>query len=345
MEDKKAKKTANTVNTAQMDALDSAVEHIEKNFGIGAVMDFSESTKVETEVISTGSLGLDIALGIQGIPVGRVIEIYGPESSGKTTLSLHMIAEAQKQGGVCVFVDTEHAFDPSYAKQLGVNLDKEVFKFCQPSSGEEALEIVNMFVNSCAVKLVVLDSVAALVPKVELEGDMGDPHMGLQARLMSQALRKLTRSISKSGASVIFINQLRQKIGVMFGPNETTCGGNALKFYSSIRLDIRRAATLKKGEESYGHSTRVKVVKNKLAPPFKSIEFDILFGKGISKSREIVALGVKHKIIQRAGAWYSYRDEKIGQGVDAVEKFLQGNPELQAALTKQILDKAAESLL
>ncbi|HIK64846.1 MAG TPA: recombinase RecA, partial [Henriciella marina] len=293
-------------------ALETALSNIERSFGKGSVMRLGDQKMLDIEAVSTGSLGLDIALGIGGLPKGRIIEIYGPESSGKTTLSLHAIAEAQKDGGVCAFVDAEHALDPSYAAKLGVDLDDLLVS--QPDTGEQALEIADTLVRSGAVDLLVIDSVAALTPRAEIEGEMGDSLPGLQARLMSQALRKLTASISKSKCMVIFINQIRMKIGVMFGSPETTSGGNALKFYASVRLDIRRIGAIKDREETIGNQTRVKVVKNKVAPPFRQVEFDILYGEGISKTGELIDLGVKCEVVEKAGSWYSYKEERIGQG-------------------------------
>src|SRR6201999_2864664 len=303
-------------------ALDAALSQIERNFGKGSIMRLGKNQKaVEIETISTGSLGLDIALGVGGLPRGRVVEIYGPESSGKTTLTLHVIAEAQKRGGICAFIDAEHALDPVYARKLGVNLDDLLIS--QPDAGEQALEIADTLVRSGAVDVLVVDSVAALTPRAELEGEMGDQLPGLQARLMSQALRKLTGSISKSNTMVIFINQIRMKIGVMFGSPETTTGGNALKFYASVRLDIRRIGAIKDGEEVTGNQTRVKVVKNKVAPPFKQALFDILYGEGISREGEIVELGVNHRIVEKSGAWYAYAGDKIGQGKDNAREYLR----------------------
>jgi recombination protein RecA len=308
-------------------ALDSALSQIERAFGKGSIMKLGTTAdKAETEVISTGSLSLDIALGIGGLPKGRIIEIYGPESSGKTTLALQVIAEAQKKGGTCAFVDAEHALDPSYATKLGVNISDLLVS--QPDSGEQALEIVDTLVRSGALDVLVIDSVAALTPRAELEGEMGDSHMGLQARLMSQALRKLTSTISKSNTVVIFINQLRMKIGVMFGNPETTTGGNALKFYASIRLDIRRIGAIKEREETVGNQTRVKVVKNKMAPPFRQVEFDIMYGEGVSKTGEIIDLGVAANIVEKSGAWFAYNGEKIGQGRGNAKQFLKDNPKI-----------------
>jgi recombination protein RecA len=316
-------------------ALDSALAQIERQFGKGSIMKLGTAGAVmEIEATSTGSLGLDIALGIGGLPKGRVVEIYGPESSGKTTLTLHVVAEEQKKGGVCAFVDAEHALDPQYAKKLGVNLDELLIS--QPDTGEQALEIVDTLVRSGAVSLVVIDSVAALTPKSELEGDMGDMQMGSQARLMSQALRKLTASISRSNCMVIFINQIRMKIGVMFGSPETTTGGNALKFYASVRLDIRRIGSIKDREEVVGNTTRVKVVKNKVAPPFKQVEFDIMYGEGISKTGELIDLGVKAGVVEKSGAWFSYGDERIGQGRENAKQFLKDHPETAAAIEEKI---------
>jgi recombination protein RecA len=306
-------------------ALESALAQIERQFGKGSIMKLgSDNPIMDVEATSTGSLGLDIALGIGGLPKGRIIEIYGPESSGKTTLTLHVVAEEQKKGGVCAFVDAEHALDPQYAKKLGVNLDELLIS--QPDTGEQALEIVDTLVRSGAVSLVVIDSVAALTPKAEIEGDMGDMQMGSQARLMSQAMRKLTASIGRSNCMVIFINQIRMKIGVMFGSPETTTGGNALKFYASVRLDIRRIGAIKDRDEVVGNSTRVKVVKNKVAPPFKEVEFDIMYGEGISKTGELVDLGVKAGVVEKSGSWYSYGDERIGQGRENAKLFLKSNP-------------------
>jgi len=320
-------KLINFLERAPMDkskALETALSQIERNFGKGSIMKLGQDNPViDIESISTGSISLDIALGIGGLPKGRIIEIYGPESSGKTTLALHVVAEEQKKEGICAFVDAEHALDPGYAKKLGVNLDELLIS--QPDTGEQALEITETLVRSGAVSLVVVDSVAALTPRSELEGDMGDAQVGAQARLMSQAMRKLTGSISRSNCMVIFINQIRMKIGVMFGSPETTTGGNALKFYASVRLDIRRIGALKDREEVIGNSTRVKVVKNKVSPPFKQVEFDIMYGEGISKVGEIIDLGVKFDIIEKSGAWFSYGDERIGQGRENAKKFLIDN--------------------
>ena len=315
-------------------ALEAAISQIDSNFGKGSVMKLGQRHVMDVESISTGSLSLDIALGIGGLPKSRIIEIYGPESSGKTTLALQVIAEAQKNGGVCAFVDAEHALDPSYAKKLGV--DTQELLISQPDTGEQALEITDTLVRSGAISVLVVDSVAALTPRAELEGEMGDHHMGLQARLMSQALRKLTGSISKSNTMVIFINQIRMKIGVMFGSPETTAGGNALKFYSSVRLDIRRIGAIKDGEEIVGNQTRVKVVKNKVAPPFKVVEFDIMYGQGISKMGELVDLGAKAEIIEKSGAWYAYKGEKIGQGKENAKEYLKNNPSVSAEIEMAI---------
>ena len=316
-------------------ALESAIGQIEKAFGKGSVMKLGTSGEnLDVQAISTGSLGLDIALGIGGLPKGRIVEIYGPESSGKTTLALHVVAEAQKTGGTCAFVDAEHALDPVYAKKLGVNIDDLLIS--QPDAGEQALEIADTLVRSGAISVLVVDSVAALVPRAELEGDMGDSHMGLQARLMSQALRKLTSSISKSNCLVIFINQIRQKIGIMFGNPETTSGGNALKFYASVRLDIRRIGAIKDKDDIIGNQTRVKVVKNKVAPPFRTVEFDIMYGEGISKNGEIVDLGVSADIIEKSGSWFSYNDQRIGQGRENVKNFLNENFEIATEIEDKI---------
>ncbi|MDJ0655904.1 MAG: recombinase RecA [Xanthomonadales bacterium] len=315
-------------------ALAAALGQIEKQFGKGAVMRMGDGTATDIEVISSGSLTLDIALGIGGYPKGRVVEIYGPESSGKTTLTLQAIAECQKAGGTAAFVDAEHALDPSYAEKLGVNVDDLLVS--QPDTGEQALEIADMLVRSGAIDIVVIDSVAALTPKAEIEGEMGDSHVGLQARLMSQALRKLTANIKRSNTLVMFINQIRMKIGVMFGSPETTTGGNALKFYSSVRLDIRRIGAVKRGDEVIGNETRVKVVKNKTAPPFKKAEFEILYGEGTSREGEIIDLGVEHNIIDKAGAWYSYGGDRIGQGKDNVRRYLKENPDLRNHLETEI---------
>ncbi|MDT8453240.1 MAG: recombinase RecA [Gammaproteobacteria bacterium] len=323
-------------------ALAAALSQIERQFGKGSVMRLGDDGALPgIDAVSTGSLGLDIALGIGGLPRGRVVEVYGPESSGKTTLTLHAIAEMQKIGGTAAFVDAEHALDPTYAEKLGVNIDELLVS--QPDTGEQALEITDMLVRSGAVDIVVIDSVAALTPKAEIEGDMGDSHMGLQARLMSQALRKLTANIKRSNTLVIFINQIRMKIGVMFGSPETTTGGNALKFYSSVRLDIRRTGAIKKGDEVVGNETKVKVVKNKVAPPFKIVNFEILYGEGISHEGELIAMGVDNNLIDKAGAWYSYNGERIGQGKEKVRDFLKSNPEIandiEAKLREMLLPK------
>jgi recombination protein RecA len=317
-------------------ALSAALSQIERQFGKGSIMKLGDSQALDIESISTGSLGLDVALGIGGLPTGRVVEIYGPESSGKTTLTLQVIASAQKEGKTCAFVDAEHALDPVYAEKLGVNVNELLVS--QPDTGEQALEICDMLVRSAAVDVVIVDSVAALTPKAEIEGDMGDTHVGLQARLMSQALRKLTANIKRSNTLCIFINQIRLKIGVMFGNPETTTGGNALKFYSSVRLDIRRTGSVKEGDEIVGNETRVKVVKNKVAPPFKQAEFIITFGQGISKEGELIDLGVKHKLVDKAGAWYSYKGSKIGQGKANSIKFLKENVEIANEIDKKLRD-------
>ncbi|MFL2741589.1 MAG: recombinase RecA [Paracoccaceae bacterium] len=328
-------------NEDRQKALESALSQIERQFGKGSIMKLGDENAIqEIESTSTGSLGLDIALGIGGLPKGRIIEIYGPESSGKTTLTLHCVAEEQKNGGVCAFVDAEHALDPQYAKKLGVDLDELLIS--QPDTGEQALEITDTLVRSGAVNMVVVDSVAALTPKVELEGDMGDHNVGVQARLMSQAMRKLTGSISKSKCMVIFINQIRMKIGVMFGSPETTTGGNALKFYSSVRLDIRRIGAIKDRDEIVGNATRVKVVKNKVAPPFKQVEFDIMYGEGISKNGELLDLGVKAGVVEKSGAWYSYMEERIGQGRENAKIFLKENPNTAISIEDKI--RAAHGL-
>ena len=322
-------------------ALESALSQIERQFGKGSIMKLGDENAIqEIEATSTGSLGLDIALGIGGLPKGRIVEIYGPESSGKTTLTLHCVAEEQKKGGVCAFVDAEHALDPQYAKKLGVDLDELLIS--QPDTGEQALEITDTLVRSGAVSMVVVDSVAALTPKSELEGDMGDHNVGVQARLMSQAMRKLTGSISRSNCMVIFINQIRMKIGVMFGSPETTTGGNALKFYSSVRLDIRRIGAIKDRDEVVGNATRVKVVKNKVAPPFKQVEFDIMYGEGISKNGELLDLGVKAGVVEKSGAWYSYEEERIGQGRENAKIFLKENPNIALSIEDKI--RAAHGL-
>ena len=328
-------------NMDKQKALDAALAQIERSFGKGSIMKLGQDNAVmDIEATSTGSIGLDIALGIGGLPKGRIIEIYGPESSGKTTLTLHAVAEEQKTGGVCAFVDAEHALDPTYAKKLGVDLDELLIS--QPDTGEQALEITDTLVRSGAVSMVVVDSVAALTPRAELEGDMGDHQVGSQARLMSQAMRKLTGSISKSKCMVIFINQIRMKIGVMFGSPETTTGGNALKFYSSVRLDIRRIGALKDRDEVVGNATRVKVVKNKVAPPFKQVEFDIMYGEGISKAGELIDLGVKAGIVEKAGSWFSYGDERIGQGRENVKNYLKEFPKIALEIEDKI--RAANGL-
>ncbi|WP_200909852.1 MULTISPECIES: recombinase RecA [unclassified Sphingomonas] len=327
-------------------ALDAALAQIDRAFGKGSAMKLGQKETMQVEVISTGSLGLDIALGVGGLPRGRVIEIYGPESSGKTTLSLHVLAEAQKGGGTVAFVDAEHALDPVYAKKLGVNIDELIVS--QPDTGEQALEIVDTLVRSNAIDVLVVDSVAALVPRAEIEGEMGDSHVGLQARLMSQSLRKLTGSISRSRCMVIFINQLRMKIGVMYGNPETTTGGNALKFYASVRLDIRRTGQIKDRDEIIGNATRVKVVKNKVAPPFKQVEFDIMYGQGISKIGEILDLGVKAGLVEKSGAWFSYDSVRIGQGRENAKTFLNEHPELRDKLEasiRQRTEKVAEEMM
>lgn len=318
----------------KLKVLKLALDKIEKDYGKGSVMVLGDKHQEQIEVISTGSLGLDVALGVGGFPKGRVVEIYGPESSGKTTVAIHTIAEAQKAGGICAIIDAEHAFDANYAKKLGVDVDALIIS--QPDYGEQALEIADRLISSGAVDLVVVDSVAALVPKSELEGEMGDSKMGLHARLMSQALRKLTATISRTGCCCIFINQLREKIGVMFGNPETTTGGNALKFYASVRLDIRRISQIKDGDTASGNRTRVKVVKNKVAPPFRQVEFDIIFGEGISKVGEIIDMGVELNVLQKSGSWFSYGDSKIGQGREAVKQFLHDNPEAAAEMETKI---------
>lgn len=314
------------VNAEKLKVLNSTLEKLEKQFGKGAIMRMGETKVDEMDVISTGSIGLDVALGVGGLPKGRIIEIYGPESSGKTTLAIHVIAEAQKQGGIAAFIDAEHAFDRFYAEKLGV--DTSNLLISQPDNGEQALEIADNLIRSGAIDIIVIDSVAALTPKSEIEGDMGDSKVGLQARLMSQALRKLTATINKTGCCCIFINQLREKIGVLFGNPETTTGGNALKFYASVRLDIRRQAQIKDGDQSIGNHVKVKVVKNKVAPPFRQTEFDIMFGEGISKRGEIIDLGVEYNVIKKSGSWFSYEDSKLAQGREAVKQLLADNPEL-----------------
>ncbi len=334
----KTKKTANeSADSGKDKALGLALEQIEKQFGAGSIMKLGDAHKVDVETIPTGALSLDLALG-GGVPRGRVIEIYGPESSGKTTMALHIIAGAQKQGGTAAFVDAEHALDPQYAKRVGVDIENLLIS--QPDNGEQALEIAETLVRSNAVDLVVIDSVAALVPQAEIEGDMGDSHMGLQARLMSQALRKLTGLINKSNTTVIFINQIRMKIGVMFGNPETTTGGNALKFYSSVRMDIRRIGQIKNGDEVIGNRTRVKVVKNKIAPPLRNAEFDIMYNQGVSRTGDIIDLAVKYEIIGKAGAWFDYKDEKIGQGREATKRHLEENPKVAAEIEKAVREAA-----
>lgn len=333
------KKSDQTENSGKSKALGLALETIEKQFGKGSIMKLGEAHKTNVETVPTGSVSLDLALG-GGIPKGRIIEIYGPESSGKTTLTLHAIAEIQKQGGTAAFIDAEHALDPAYAKRLGVDVDNLLIS--QPDNGEQALEIAETLVRSNAVDLVVVDSVAALVPRAEIEGDMGDSHMGLQARLMSQALRKLTGVINRSHTTVIFINQIRMKIGVMFGNPETTTGGNALKFYASVRMDIRRIGQIKQGEEMIGNRVRVKVVKNKIAPPFRTSEFDIMYNRGISKSGDVLDLAVKYGVVEKSGAWFAYKDEKIGQGREAAKEYLEKNPKVMDELSKKIAEAAAK---
>ena len=315
-----------SIEQEKLNALNQALGKIEKEFGKGSVMKLGEATSMAIDVISTGSIGLDIAVGIGGLPKGRIIEVYGPESSGKTTVALHTVAEAQKQGGIAAFIDAEHALDPVYAKALGVDIDNLIIS--QPDTGEQALEIAEALIRSGAIDIIVVDSVAALVPRAEIEGDMGDSHVGLQARLMSQALRKLTGSIKKSNCVAIFINQLREKVGIMFGNPETTTGGRALKFYSSVRLDVRKIDTIKQGDKVLGSRTRVKVVKNKVAPPFKQAEFDIMYGEGISKIGDLLDIASDIDIVKKSGAWYSYNDTKLGQGRENVKKFLQDNPDL-----------------
>ena len=327
----------------KLKSLETTISQIERNFGKGSVMRLGEREVVEIDAISSGSLSLDVALGIGGLPKGRIVEIYGPESSGKTTLALHVIAEAQKKNGTCAFIDAEHALDPIYAKKLGVNTDDMLIS--QPDNGEQALEIADTLVNSNAIDVLVIDSVAALVPRAEIEGDMGDSHMGLHARLMSQALRKLTGSISRSQSLVIFINQIRQKIGVMFGNPETTTGGNALKFYASVRMDIRRIGAIKDRDEVIGNQTRVKIVKNKLAPPFKTVEFDIMYGEGISKTGEILDLASKEGIVEKSGAWYSYNGDRIGQGRENAKTFLQENSNIANEIEESIRASSQKDLI
>ena len=333
-------KTENLEKTEKFKALKLTMDKIDKDFGKGSVMMMSDKGIIEQEVISTGSIGLDMALGIGGLPKGRVVEIYGPESSGKTTLAIHVIAEAQKKGGMCAFIDAEHAFDSVYAQKLGVDIDNLLIS--QPDYGEQALEIADRLILSGALDVVVIDSVAALVPKAELEGEMGDSKMGLQARLMSQALRKLTATIHKTNSCCIFINQLREKIGVMFGNPETTTGGNALKFYASVRLDIRRMAQIKDGDDAIGNHVKVKVVKNKVAPPFRLAEFDIIYGEGISKVGEIVDMGVELGIVQKSGSWFSYNTDKLGQGRESVKQLMLDNPEMANEIEAKIREKIKE---
>ncbi|MEM8702984.1 MAG: recombinase RecA [Pseudomonadota bacterium] len=333
--------TLRLVESSQMDktkALDAALSQIERSFGKGSIMRMGQGQAVEIQSVSTGSLGLDIALGIGGLPRGRIVEIYGPESSGKTTLALHTVAEAQKQGGICAFVDAEHALDPLYARKLGVDIDNLLIS--QPDAGEQALEIADTLVRSGAIDVLVIDSVAALTPRAELEGEMGDSLPGMQARLMSQALRKLTASISKSNTMVIFINQIRMKIGVMFGSPETTTGGNALKFYASVRLDIRRIGSIKDRDEVVGNQTRVKVVKNKLAPPFRQVEFDIVYGEGVSKMGELIDLGVKGNVVEKSGSWFSYNSQRLGQGRENAKQFLKENSEIAEEIELAIRQNA-----
>ena len=323
-----------SIEQEKLNALNQALGKIEKEFGKGSVMKLGEATSMAIDVISTGSIGLDIAVGIGGLPKGRIIEVYGPESSGKTTVALHTVAEAQKQGGIAAFIDAEHALDPVYAKALGVDIDNLIIS--QPDTGEQALEIAEALIRSGAIDIIVVDSVAALVPRAEIEGDMGDSHVGLQARLMSQALRKLTGSIKKSNCVAIFINQLREKVGIMFGNPETTTGGRALKFYSSVRLDVRKIDTIKQGDKVLGSRTRVKVVKNKVAPPFKQAEFDIMYGEGISKVGDLLDIAADVDIVKKSGAWYSYNDTKLGQGRENVKKFLQDNPDLIKEIDEKV---------
>ena len=334
----KSNKNQENENKEKNKALEAAISQIDENFGKGSVMKLGQQPALDIESISTGSLSLDLALGIGGLPRGRIIEIYGPESSGKTTLALQVAAEAQKVGGICAFIDAEHALDPIYAKKLGVNTEELLIS--QPDTGEQALEIADTLIKSGSVSVLIIDSVAALTPRAELEGEMGDHHVGLQSRLMSQALRKLTSAVAKTNTMVIFINQIRMKIGVMFGNPETTSGGNALKFYSSVRLDIRRIGAIKDKDEIIGNSTRVKVVKNKVAPPFKVVEFDLMYGKGISKTGELVDLGVKAGVVEKAGAWYAYKGEKIGQGRENAKIFLEQNPKAAEEIEKTIRDQA-----
>ncbi len=334
----KSNKNQESENKEKNKALEAAISQIDENFGKGSVMKLGQKAAVNIEAVSTGSLSLDLALGIGGLPKGRVIEIYGPESSGKTTLALQVVAEAQKTGGICGFIDAEHALDPIYAKKLGVKTEELLIS--QPDTGEQALEIADTLIKSGSISVLVIDSVAALTPRAELEGEMGDHHVGLQSRLMSQALRKLTSSIAKTNTMVIFINQIRMKIGIMFGNPETTSGGNALKFYSSVRMDIRRIGAIKEKEQIIGNSTRVKVVKNKVSPPFKVVEFDLMYGRGISKSGELIDLGSKADIVEKSGAWYAYKGEKIGQGRENAKIFLEKNPKIAAEIEMTIRTKA-----
>ena len=334
----KSNKSQESENKEKNKALEAAISQIDENFGKGSVMKLGQQAAIKVDAISTGSLGLDLALGIGGLPKGRVIEIYGPESSGKTTLALQVVAEAQKAGGICGFVDAEHALDPVYAKKLGVKTEELLIS--QPDTGEQALEIADTLIKSGSISVLVIDSVAALTPRAELEGEMGDHHVGLQARLMSQSLRKLTGSIAKTNTMVIFINQIRMKIGIMFGNPETTSGGNALKFYSSVRMDIRRIGAIKEKDAIIGNATRVKVVKNKVSPPFKVVEFDLMYGKGISKTGELIDLGAKAEIVEKAGAWYAYKGEKIGQGKENAKLYLEQNPKAAAEIEMAIREKA-----
>ena len=336
----KSNKSRESENKEKNKALEAAISQIDENFGKGSVMKLGQQAALDIESISTGSLSLDLALGIGGLPKGRIVEIYGPESSGKTTLALQVAAEAQKVGGICGFIDAEHALDPVYAKKLGVNTEELLIS--QPDTGEQALEIADTLIKSGSISVLVIDSVAALTPRAELEGEMGDHHVGLQSRLMSQALRKLTSAVAKTNTMVIFINQIRMKIGVMFGNPETTSGGNALKFYSSVRLDIRRIGAIKDKEEIVGNSTRVKVVKNKVSPPFKVVEFDLMYGKGISKTGELVDLGAKAGVVEKAGAWYAYKGEKIGQGRENAKLYLETNPKVAAEIELAIRTKAIQ---
>ena len=334
----KSGKNQETKNKEKNKALEAAISQIDENFGKGSVMKLGQKAAMNVEAISTGSLSLDLALGIGGLPKGRIVEIYGPESSGKTTLALQVVAEAQKTGGICAFVDAEHALDPVYAKKLGVKTEELLIS--QPDTGEQALEIADTLIKSGSISVIVVDSVAALTPRAELEGEMGDHHVGLQSRLMSQALRKLTSAVANTNTMVIFINQIRMKIGIMFGNPETTSGGNALKFYSSVRMDIRRIGAIKEKEQIIGNSTRVKVVKNKVSPPFKVIEFDLMYGKGISKSGELIDLGAKADIVEKSGAWYAYKGEKIGQGRENAKLYLEKNPKIAAEIEMAIRTKA-----